>query len=205
MFTRNTSLGYMVIVLLSGMSLLFLMGQDCSAQGGICDPDPCQSIPNAETGTCVPVGGCCTDACDYFCSCKPGYTWVDASHSCEWGPNECQSALDQWNSQTCQDELNAALCPHYQDCVQTCMAGCSGPHEECWESCTAEPGSCDDQFRAAVPLCIPAIDYLFDSDGHICGECLNSCTGPIDEHLLDWPCLDVLNAIIACVDACPPP
>jgi len=74
------------VILLSG---LLLVGQDCLAQTGLCDPDPCQSIPNAVAGTCSEIGGSCTGPSDFFCSCDGGYTWQGTTHTCEGSQPTC--------------------------------------------------------------------------------------------------------------------
>jgi formylglycine-generating enzyme required for sulfatase activity len=72
-----------VVILLGG---ILLMGQDCPAQTGLCDPDPCASIQDAVPDTCVPVAGSCTPASDFACSCDTGYAWQDATNTCEGVP-----------------------------------------------------------------------------------------------------------------------
>ena len=82
MLSRTTAFAWIGIILLSGMFLTILMGQDCAAQSDPCDPDPCQGIPNAITATCTAVGGACTPATDFVCSCDTGYAWQDATNTC---------------------------------------------------------------------------------------------------------------------------
>jgi hypothetical protein len=77
----NTRLVCLLIVAMALFGTL-LMGQDCLAQTGICDPDPCQGIPNAVVGTCTEIGGPCTGPSDYICSCDLGYTWQRGTHAC---------------------------------------------------------------------------------------------------------------------------
>lgn len=71
------------------LSCVLLTGQDCAAQTGLCDPDPCQSISNAIAGTCSEIGGSCTGPSDFFCSCDGGYTWQAATHTCEEPQPSC--------------------------------------------------------------------------------------------------------------------
>lgn len=82
MTNKNRIVAWIGISLLSGIFLMFLLGENCRAQTGLCDPDPCQGIPNAIAGTCTEIGGSCTGPGDYSCSCDPGYTWKDATHTC---------------------------------------------------------------------------------------------------------------------------
>jgi hypothetical protein len=79
---RRRLISVCVVALLS----IVLMGQDCPAQSGLCDPDPCATIPNAVAGTCSEIGGSCTGPSDYMCSCDSGYTWQSATHTCEEEP-----------------------------------------------------------------------------------------------------------------------
>lgn len=80
MFLRTRVFAWIGMVAFSG---ILLMGEDCAAQTGPCDPDPCQSIENAVDGTCVPIGGSCTPADDFSCDCETGFTWEYATHTCE--------------------------------------------------------------------------------------------------------------------------
>jgi len=64
---------------------ILLTAHDCPAQTDLCDPDPCQSIPNAVAGTCTEIGGACTGPSDYACSCDSGYSWQPGTHTCETG------------------------------------------------------------------------------------------------------------------------
>ena len=73
---------------------VLLIGQNCLAQTDLCDPDPCQGMPNAVAGTCTAVGGACTPATDFFCSCDSGYTWQDTSNTCESLPTACDGVVD---------------------------------------------------------------------------------------------------------------
>jgi hypothetical protein len=75
-------------------SSFLLMGQDCFAQTGLCDPDPCQGIPNAIGGTCTEVGGPCTGPSNFFCSCVAGSTWQAATHTCESSQSACDGVVD---------------------------------------------------------------------------------------------------------------
>jgi hypothetical protein len=68
---------------------ILLMGQDCPAQTGLCDPDPCQGIANAVAGTCMEIGGSCTGPSDYMCTCDLGYTWQGGTHTCEGSQPSC--------------------------------------------------------------------------------------------------------------------
>jgi 5'-nucleotidase len=80
---------------------ILLVGQDCPAQTDPCDPDPCQTIPNAVGGTCVPIGGSCTPATDFFCSCDVG-AWQDATHTCEKQGSQWDLTGDWSTTNSCQ-------------------------------------------------------------------------------------------------------
>jgi hypothetical protein len=62
---------------------VFVMGQDAAAQTDACAGDPCQSIENAVAGTCtsIPGGVCAPD--DFTCDCGVGFTWEQATHTCD--------------------------------------------------------------------------------------------------------------------------
>jgi len=75
---------------------ILLMAQNCPAQTGICDADPCQSIPNAIVGTCTEIGGSCSAVSDYICSCDSGYDCatlqaVEVCDPCEVGNQRSKS------------------------------------------------------------------------------------------------------------------
>jgi len=80
---------------------ILLVGQDCPAQTDPCHPDPCQTIPNAVGGSCVPIGGSCTAATDFFCSCDVG-TWQDATHTCEKQGSQWELTGDWRATNSCQ-------------------------------------------------------------------------------------------------------
>ena len=86
MFRRNLIPIWAAITVVANM---YLMGQDCAAQSDPCDPDPCQDIPNSVAYTCTPIGGSCTPANDFTCTCDTGYNWEDATNSCEEPQPSC--------------------------------------------------------------------------------------------------------------------
>ena len=77
---RRKLISVCVVALLS----ILLMGEDCIAQDDPCDPDPCAGMSNAVAGTCVlQGGGACSAGYDFACACDPGYTWQDATNTCQ--------------------------------------------------------------------------------------------------------------------------
>jgi len=81
MLSRKIRHAWIGVILVSGT---FLLGQDCAAQSDPCDAEPCQTIDNAVAGTCVlQGGGACSPGYDFACACDPGYTWQDASNTCQ--------------------------------------------------------------------------------------------------------------------------
>ena len=113
MFSRTTALTQIGSIILSGLFLILLTGQDCLAQSDPCNPDPCQVIPNAVADTCTPVGGgSCTPATDFSCSCDAGYTWDGATNTCEgrelegtWLGNEVDYPEADWTCIVAGDRL----------------------------------------------------------------------------------------------------
>jgi len=82
-----------LLILGVALSGILLMGQDCFAQTDPCTPDPCQSIPNAVADTCTPIGGSCTPASDFTCTCDTGYDWQDATNECIAIPGDSVEVL----------------------------------------------------------------------------------------------------------------
>ncbi len=82
MLSRKTLSVLIGVILLSGAGVL-LTGEDCVAQSDPCDPDPCEGIQKAVSGTCTSAGGSCTPASDFTCECVAGFTWQDATNTCE--------------------------------------------------------------------------------------------------------------------------
>jgi formylglycine-generating enzyme required for sulfatase activity len=80
MVKRSVSTFCIGIVVLFG---ILLMGQDSAAQTGLCDPDPCEGMPNAVADTCTSIpGGLCQPG-DFSCDCETGFVWKDATNTCE--------------------------------------------------------------------------------------------------------------------------
>jgi hypothetical protein len=105
---ENTCL---VCLLILGGALFgtLLVGQDSFAQTGLCDPDPCQSIANAVAGTCTEIGGSCTAASDYMCSCNGQNTWQDATNTCK-----CDGVVD-FPDPILEQEIRIAIGQLYGD------------------------------------------------------------------------------------------
>lgn len=126
MISRATLNDRVGIVLLAGLFLVFLTGQDCAAQSDPCNPDPCQTISNAVPGTCMAIGGSCAPADDFTCECQGGFTWQDASNTCEEPQTGC---LDE--DQDGHSAIDAVHCPQGDDCDDTRAAVYPGAPELC--------------------------------------------------------------------------
>jgi len=90
---------------------VLLIGQNCLAQPGLCEADPCQGVPNAVAGTCSEIGGPCAGPSDYMCSCDPLYDWQGATHTCEGSQPTCVDADGDTYHAT--DPVD---CPQGDDC-----------------------------------------------------------------------------------------
>jgi hypothetical protein len=132
---------------------ILVMGQDCFAQTDPCTPDPCQSIQNAVAGTCMEVGGSCSAAIDFSCSCDSGYAWQDATNTCEEPQPNC---ID--NDQDGYYAFDAVNCPQGDDCDDT--------NSDCTTNCT---DCCGDGFVCGAEVC---------DDGNMdpCGTCDATCS-----------------------------
>jgi hypothetical protein len=162
---------------------------------GICDPDPCEDIQNAETDTCDGVG-----VDDFTCECDAGYVWDGATESCEddpCDPDPCDEARNEvagsctdlgaddytcdcdsgytWNGQINQCTSGAVgTCDDLEDCLLTCNGFedflCQNSCYAAWTGC-----ECDLDFNGLVTSC-----------GFICfGDC--PLTNPFTKSC--WDCV----------------
>jgi hypothetical protein len=140
-FMKGIEKTCIVCLLILGAALLsiLLIGQDCPAQTGICDSDPCQSIPNAGAGTCTEFGGSCSAASDFFCSCDGGHTWQGETHTCE------EDAVDPCEPDPCGAIVNAvpASCAAVGDDDYTCSCDLGYTWQAATHTCESSQPNCD--------------------------------------------------------------
>ena len=101
--------------------------------------------------------------------------------------SECEKALEQFNSQACQNQASAVVGD-----AQTCVLGC-GVNVQCLAGCM-------DSFEDDISACLPGTPFLFDQCGDCylnCGEALVSC---LANALNDAG--DCLNTLRSCVNGC---
>jgi formylglycine-generating enzyme required for sulfatase activity len=187
MLRRSLTPVWIVVILVSGMSFI---AQDGAAQTGLCDPDPCQSSPNAVAGTCTEIGGSCVGPSDFFCSCDTGYTWEDATNTCvanPCDPDPCESlenavpgscvavGIDDF---TCRCDLFFA----WENVTNTCEALCVDTDQDGYYA--IDPADC--------PLlgddCDDSNEDVYPNAPELCDGVDNQCPGDLCYAEVDTHC-----------------
>jgi hypothetical protein len=101
--------------------------------------------------------------------------------------SQCELALEQFNSQACQNQASAAV-----EEAQTCAVGC-GMNLPCLDDCM-------ESFEDDISACLPGTAFLFDE----CGICYSDCGGDFVDCLADAlnDAGECLNTLTSCVNGC---